>query len=72
VPLVLASGQRLQLVGETVWVPVASLRRHPSGVPLELGLGAAAVLIAVAGATAMAAGSRGRARLRLFSSRVAR
>ena len=55
VPLVLASGRRLQVTGETLWVPIQSLRHRPAGVPLDLGVGATIVLMAVAWAAVRAA-----------------
>lgn len=55
VPLVLASGRHLQLTGETLWVPVQSLRHRSSGVPLDLGLGAMGLLVGVAWAAAKVA-----------------
>jgi hypothetical protein len=54
-PLVVGAGTRVQIAGETLWMPTQSLRRAATGVPWPVGLAAALALALVAGSAGLAA-----------------
>ena len=54
-PLVLGAGTRVQIAGETLWVPTQSLRRAATGIPWPAGLAAALAFALVAGSAGLVA-----------------